>query len=86
MSLHPGLLADIDAQAIAPIWPPKPESLLIDNGVYDVRPVPLNSIAMVTDRVLKVRLTHPLLPHLPSNAMSLRSTAMHWCLYGAYLH
>ena len=47
---------DIDEQAVMPVWPFRPESLMIDKKAseYEVRPVPLTSIALVTDKVLKV--------------------------------
>ncbi|KAH9897909.1 antiviral helicase [Cubamyces lactineus] len=46
--------ADVDGQAIPPRWPPRPESLLVDEPIYDLTPIPLTSIAMVSSRSIKV--------------------------------
>lgn len=46
--------ADIAPQAITPRWPPSPESLAVEDGVYEVTAVPLTSIAFVTGRTIKV--------------------------------
>ncbi|KAF8510888.1 antiviral helicase [Hysterangium stoloniferum] len=45
---------DVDVQVIPPRWPPTPESLLVDEGVYDLVAVPLSSIALITNRTIKV--------------------------------
>ncbi|KAL0576871.1 Antiviral helicase ski2 [Marasmius crinis-equi] len=45
---------DKDPQAIPPRWPPKPNSLFVTNQTYELRTVPFSSIAMVTDRAVKV--------------------------------
>ncbi|KAH9858296.1 antiviral helicase [Lenzites betulinus] len=45
---------DVDAQGVPPQWPPRPETLLIDEPTYDLTPIPLSSIAMVTNRSIKV--------------------------------
>ncbi|EIW64030.1 antiviral helicase [Trametes versicolor FP-101664 SS1] len=45
---------DVDAQGVPPQWPPRPESLLVDEPTYDLTPIPLSSIAMVTSRSIKV--------------------------------
>lgn len=45
---------DIDAQAVTPRWPPTPEPLLIDDGVYELVTVPLTSISLITNRTIKV--------------------------------
>ena len=45
---------DLDPQSILPIWPIAPESLLVEDGVYEQRAVTIASIAFVTDLVLKV--------------------------------
>ncbi|EKM61427.1 uncharacterized protein PHACADRAFT_156677 [Phanerochaete carnosa HHB-10118-sp] len=45
---------DVDAQAIPPTWPPKAESMLVDKATYEYNTVSLNSIALVTDRVVKI--------------------------------
>ncbi|THV06548.1 ATP-dependent RNA helicase [Dendrothele bispora CBS 962.96] len=46
----------IDDQAITPRWPLNPESLRVDRAVatYEYRPVPLSSIAFVSDKTIKV--------------------------------
>jgi antiviral helicase SKI2 len=44
----------VDAQAVPPQWPPTPESLLVDQGVYELVAVPLSSIALFTNRTIKV--------------------------------
>ncbi|KAI0304630.1 antiviral helicase [Russula brevipes] len=38
-----------------PQWPPAAQSLVIEDGVYEVCPVPMTSIALVTSRTLKVK-------------------------------
>ena len=48
------MYADVDGQAIPPRWPPRPESLLVDEPIYDLTPIPLTSIAMVSSRSIKV--------------------------------
>ncbi|KAJ7897302.1 antiviral helicase [Mycena olivaceomarginata] len=45
---------DIAPQAITPRWPPSPESLAVEDGVYEVTAVPLTSIAFVTGRTIKI--------------------------------
>jgi antiviral helicase SKI2 len=45
---------DVDAQAVPPQWPPAAQSLVIEDGVYEVCPIPMTSIALVTSRTLKV--------------------------------
>ncbi|KAF8079036.1 antiviral helicase [Lyophyllum atratum] len=57
---------DIDGQAMAPRWPPTPASLLVNNGVYDVRAVPLTSIALVTNKTIKVEVDSIVERHLIS--------------------
>lgn len=48
------IYSDVDSQAIPPQWPPTPESLRVDDGVYELRAVPLTSITLVTNKVVKV--------------------------------
>ncbi len=55
------IYADIDDGSMPPFWPPEPTSLVVEDDTYDLRPVPLTSIAFVTNRILKVLLTHCLL-------------------------
>ncbi|KAF9270829.1 ATP-dependent RNA helicase [Marasmius fiardii PR-910] len=45
---------DKDPQAIPPRWPPETNSLVVDKPTYELRTVPLSSIALVTDRVIQV--------------------------------
>ena len=45
---------DIDAQPVPPIWPPGPSMLVVDDFVYEVACVPLSSIALVTNKTVKV--------------------------------
>lgn len=45
---------DIDPRAVIPVWPPKAESMIIDDGVYELRAIPTTSISLVTDCVIKV--------------------------------
>jgi len=47
---------DIDPQAIPPRWPPMPESLIVNDGVYELRRVPLTSIVLVTNKAIKVKI------------------------------
>lgn len=49
-------IVDVDAEAVPPLWPLTPDSLRVNSGVYELSAVPLSSIAMVTNRVIKVRL------------------------------
>ena len=46
---------DIDPQAIPPHWPPTPESLIVNDGIYELRKVPLTSIVLVTNKTIKVK-------------------------------
>ncbi|KAG6846094.1 hypothetical protein H0H87_006458 [Tephrocybe sp. NHM501043] len=57
---------DIDNQAIPPYWPPTPESLVVDDGVYELRAVPLTSVALVTSRSVKVEVDNIVERHLIS--------------------
>ncbi|PPR06143.1 hypothetical protein CVT26_005365 [Gymnopilus dilepis] len=57
---------DVDADAVPPLWPLKPDSLKIESGVYELRAVPLSSIAMVTDRMIKVEVNDIVDRHLIS--------------------
>ena len=45
---------DVDEDTLPPVWPIDPASLVVEDPVYDVVTVPLSSIVMVTDIVLKV--------------------------------
>ncbi len=55
-------MEDVDPKALPPIWPINPVRMLVDNGVYDFRYVPLTSIAMVTSRTIKVLSLYPVNP------------------------
>ena len=44
----------IDPQAVLPCWPLLPQSLVVENGVYELRAVPATSIALLTNRTVKV--------------------------------
>ncbi|KAJ3575226.1 hypothetical protein NP233_g1245 [Leucocoprinus birnbaumii] len=45
---------DVDNQAVIPLWPPRTESVLVEDGVYELRAIPATSISLVTDSVIKV--------------------------------
>jgi hypothetical protein len=47
-------LLDVDVQAVPPHWPPSAQDLVVEDGVYDLIDVPITSIALVTNRTLKV--------------------------------
>lgn len=48
------LVTDVDLQSVPPRVLPTPQSLAVQDGVYDLRFVPLTSISMVTSRMIKV--------------------------------
>lgn len=48
-------ITDIDTDAVPPVWPIDPSSMAIEDGVYELRTVPVTSIVMVTNRTIKVR-------------------------------
>ncbi|KAG6897960.1 hypothetical protein C0992_008350 [Termitomyces sp. T32_za158] len=45
---------DVDNEAIPPYWPPTPKALVVENGIYELRAVPLTSVFLVTNRSVKV--------------------------------
>ncbi|KAF7307331.1 ATP-dependent RNA helicase [Mycena indigotica] len=45
---------DMDLQAVTPKWPPSPNSLVVNDAVYEVTAVSLASIAMITGRTVKI--------------------------------
>jgi antiviral helicase SKI2 len=47
-------LLDVDVQAVPPHWPPSAQDLVVEDGVYELTDVPITSIALVTNRTLKV--------------------------------
>ena len=40
---------------VLPLWPPEAKSMIVEDGVYELRAVPTTSISLVTDCVIKVR-------------------------------
>ncbi len=56
---------DVEADTLPPVWPIDPASLVVDDPVYEPLAVPLSSIAMVTDRVLKVSSIYLLAIYIP---------------------
>ncbi|KAG6911376.1 hypothetical protein DXG01_001047 [Tephrocybe rancida] len=57
---------DVDNQTIPPYWPPTPESLVVSDGIYELRAVPLTSVALVTNRSIKVEVDSIVERHLIS--------------------
>ena len=45
---------DMDSDAVPPRWPPLTQSLVVEDGVYELTDVPVTSIVLVTNRTLKV--------------------------------
>lgn len=45
---------DINTQSLLPQWPPSPQSLQIENGVYQLLIVPITSVSLVTEAIIKV--------------------------------
>jgi hypothetical protein len=45
---------DVDVQTVPPHWPPSAQDLVVEDGVYELIDVPITSIALVTNRTLKV--------------------------------
>jgi antiviral helicase SKI2 len=48
------MISDIDPLAVSPRWSLRAEALAIHAPVYDYKQVPLTSIALVTNRTIKV--------------------------------
>lgn len=46
---------DIESDAIPPTWPLEPDSLIMDDATYELRAVPLTSIAFITNKLVKVK-------------------------------
>ena len=46
-------LVDVDPQALPPVWPPRPEWLIVDEPQYELATVPLSSIVMATYESIK---------------------------------
>ncbi|KAG5731038.1 hypothetical protein E4T56_gene15574 [Termitomyces sp. T112] len=57
---------DVDDQAIPPYWPPTPEALVVDKGIYELRAVSLTSVSLVTNRSVKVEVDSIVERHLIS--------------------
>ncbi|EIN14380.1 antiviral helicase [Punctularia strigosozonata HHB-11173 SS5] len=77
---------DIDSQMVAPRWDFQPESLLVQDGQYELSVIPVTSIAMVTDRILKVdadaiATIHKIAP-MRDAAVSLASVVEEWITGG----
>jgi len=55
----------MDAQAVPPQWPLLAQTLVVEDGEYELAVVPMTSIALVTGRILKVTTVANLsvLPH-----------------------
>lgn len=72
----------MDPQSLPPIWPFPPESLIVENGVYELRPVPITSVVFVTDRTVKVDVagivdTH-LISHMRNGIAALQALIDEW--------
>lgn len=48
---------DIEPDALCQVWPLTPETLRVEDGVYELRAVPLTSIALITSRMIQVVFT-----------------------------
>ncbi|KAG6878176.1 hypothetical protein C0993_011249 [Termitomyces sp. T159_Od127] len=57
---------DVDNEAIPPYWPPTPKALVVENGVYELKAVPLTSVSLVTSRSVKVEVDSIVERHLIS--------------------
>ncbi|RDB28581.1 hypothetical protein Hypma_015957 [Hypsizygus marmoreus] len=77
---------DIDSQGIPPRWPPTPESLVVQDGVYELRAVPMTSISLVTNKTIKVEVDNIVERHLISRmregAAALHSLVNEWVTAG----
>jgi antiviral helicase SKI2 len=47
-------IPDTGDEAVPPIWPPTPKTLVVDNILYEMRAIPLTSIIYVTKNTIKV--------------------------------
>ncbi|KAF8910025.1 ATP-dependent RNA helicase [Gymnopilus junonius] len=72
----------VDAEAVPPLWPIAPDSLFIDFGVYELRLVPLSSIVMVTNRMIKIEVNdimdRYLISRMNEGIASLKSVVEDW--------
>lgn len=53
---------DVNPEAIPPRWPPTPESLVVNDGTYELRSVLMTSIIFVTSKSIKVSRLLELIP------------------------
>ncbi|KDQ12068.1 hypothetical protein BOTBODRAFT_189538 [Botryobasidium botryosum FD-172 SS1] len=58
---------DVPTEAVPPQWPPHPDSLLVENGVYELATVVLSSIALVVNKTFKVDVDAIVERHLKSH-------------------
>jgi len=73
---------DVDNQMVLPLWPPKAESMIVEDGVYELRAVLTTSISFVTSCTIKVwtsaiRTSLILICFLPGRCWWDRGTASH---------
>ncbi|KDR85602.1 hypothetical protein GALMADRAFT_234567 [Galerina marginata CBS 339.88] len=77
---------DIDTEAVAPLWPITPGSLIVESGVYELKAIPITSIAMVSNRVVKVEVNDIVDRHLISRMReaiaALRIIVQEWSAAG----
>ncbi|KAK2461501.1 hypothetical protein APHAL10511_005964 [Amanita phalloides] len=45
---------DVDPQQIPPLWPPLIADLQVEDGTYELKTIPVTSICLVTDRMIKI--------------------------------
>ncbi|KAG6873825.1 hypothetical protein C0995_010437 [Termitomyces sp. Mi166 len=73
---------DVDNEAIPPHWPPTPEALVVTNGVYELRAVPLTSMSLVTNRSIKVEVDsiveRHLISHMKGGIAALQTLVDEW--------
>lgn len=48
----------LDAQPVPPSWPPEPKNLIVEDPTYEIVQLPLSSISLVTNNMLKVCRVH----------------------------
>ncbi|KJA28622.1 hypothetical protein HYPSUDRAFT_129128 [Hypholoma sublateritium FD-334 SS-4] len=77
---------DTNNDGVPPVWPLNPTSLVIEDGVYELRAVPLTSIIFVTDRMVKAIndiVDRHLITRMREGINSLRSITQDWVKVGA---
>ncbi|KAI0257289.1 antiviral helicase [Lactifluus subvellereus] len=76
---------DVDSQAVPPRWPPLAQSLVVEDGVYELTIVPVTSIVLVTNRTLKIDIDAIMERHLKSRMLDVISQlgdlASEWTSY-----